>query len=499
MAVALKMHTKKDLNRPVIISLLENLQRRSVRFCHWKSNARLEETLSGGEDIDVLVHRQDAALFNALLLEHGFKLAVSRTGISHPGVFHAFALDETSSELVHLHAFHQIVSGDSLVKNYRLQIEDLLLEQTRTVHGVPIPDAAVELVVFALRVALKHASLFEAFIVNRSYPTVIAELRWLQGAASTQEAAALCASHFPGVGSVLFENLIEAIGDNKGVFRRLVIGRRVAWRLRHLRRMGALQSGTSRLFRVMTAVLGRIRRRKDKMLQTGGAIVALVGPKATGKSTLGAALAARLGQHLHVERIHAGKPPATALTVVPRLMLPIIRRMFRKHRPSEYQKPERRAEKRYSLIYVLHMTMLAYERRSLLQRALRVATAGGVVVSDRYPSEASGAIDSSCFDDESLARCSSKLKRWLMGKERAFYRGLPKPDVVIRLQAPMELTLQRDATRAKPGGPDAQAVQNRWGLETRPDSFGAREVLVRTDRSIDATVREVVQSVWQAL
>ena len=126
-------------SKAVIRSLFNSLEQKSVRYCHWKSNIRLEETLAAAEDIDLLIDRRDARLFHTALLENGFKLAQSSSGIGHPGVFHAFGLDETSAELVHVHAYFQVVSGDSLVKSYRLPIEKLLLEQTRYLHGVRIP------------------------------------------------------------------------------------------------------------------------------------------------------------------------------------------------------------------------------------------------------------------------------------------------------------------------------------------------------------------------
>ena len=218
--------------------------------------------------------------------------------------------------------------------------------------------------------------------------------------------------------------------------------------------LGAL----SRLWRVHSLLANRLRHRRDLVLQTGGMIVALVGPKATGKSTIGHVLATRLGQHLDVLRIHAGKPPATALTLLPRLFVPAARFLLSKERAGEYEKPERRREKQYSLLYILRMTLLAYDRRKLLSRALRAATAGSVVISDRYPSESVGAIDSCCFDEAALAKCSSPLNRWLMNQERALYKGLPKPGLLLRLEAPIETTIERDARRLKHGGPDAAAV-----------------------------------------
>jgi thymidylate kinase len=485
--------------KAVIRNLFVSLEQKGVRYCHWKSNIRLKETLAAAEDIDLLIDRRDAELFHAALLENGFKLAQSRSGVGHPGVFHAFGLDETSAELVHVHAYFQIVSGDSLVKSYRLPIERSLLEQTRYLHGVRIPLPEAELVLFAIRIALKHTDPIEILMANRHYRTVSRELRWLRDAADAVRAEALCATWFPNIDPPLFRQLLDAIEVERAVARRVILGWRVARRLRGLRRLSPLLGAVSRLWRVLSLLVKRFQRRSDLVLQTGGMIVALVGPKATGKSTTCDALATRLGPNLDVIRIHAGKPPATALSLLPHLLVPAARLLFSKERAGEYEKPERRQEKRYSLLYILRMTLLAYDRRKLLRHALRAATAGSIVISDRYPSESVGAIDSCCFDEAALARCSSALKRWLMNQERALSKGLPKPGLVLCLEAPIETTIRRDARRVKHGGPDAPALLRRWELESRFEFSATPAMRIDTSRPLEEVVRTVVGAVWSAL
>jgi thymidylate kinase len=483
----------------VVRTFIETLNRKAVRYCHWKSNIRLPDTLSGVEDIDILVNRGDAEAFREAMLKNGFKRAQSRSGIGHPGVFHALSLDEATGELAHLHAYYQIVSGDSLVKNYRLKIEDLLLHDTIDTHGVMVPSREAELVVFALRMILKHVSPVEILMVNRHYSGVAHEMAWLRQQADADRAAALCTAFFPSISPLLFKQMLDAIGNESALARRIVLGWQIAWRLRGERRLGFLHASLSRSWRVFSLLLGRIRRRKDLALQTGGLVVALVGPKATGKSTLSNAIAKRLGRELNVQRLHVGKPPATALTFITRAFMPIARQLFKSERPSEYQKPERRHEQNYSLIHVVHMTLLAYERRNLLRRAFRMAAAGDIVVCDRYPSSTIGAIDSSCFDDAAISKCGSSLKRRLMMMERALYKSMPKPDLVIRLMAPINTTIQRDAERVKAGGPDCEAVQRRRVLESEADYDGLPVVHIDTNRSINETIRDVVSTVWAAL
>jgi thymidylate kinase len=485
--------------KAAIRSLFGALERRGVRYCHWKSNIRLEESLAAAEDIDLLVDKRDAGLFHAALLEHGFRPTQSRSGIGHPGVVHALGLDEASAELVHVHAYFQIVSGDSLVKSYRLPIEGSLLEQTRYLHGVRVPTPEAELVLFALRTALKHVAPIEILMANRHYRSVSRELRWLREAADAERAEALCAAWFPSIDPPLFRQLLDAIEAERAVARRVVLGWRIARRLRGMRRLSPMLGAASRFWRMLSLLVMRLRRRKDLVLQTGGVIVALVGPKASGKSTVTQALVTRLGLHLDVLAIHAGKPPPTALTLLPRLLVPAARLLFAKERSGEYEKPERRRDQRYSLLFVFRMTLLAYDRRKLLARALRAATAGSVVISDRFPMESVGAIDSSCFDEAAVAKCRSPLKRWLMNRERSLYEGLPRPGLILCLEAPIETTIERDTRRLKRGGPDAAALRRRWELESRLESSGTPAIRIDTSRPLDETVRSVVGAVWSAL
>jgi thymidylate kinase len=173
--------------------------------------------------------------------------------------------------------------------------------------------------------------------------------------------------------------------------------------------------------------------------------------------------------------------------------------MLPHERLARYEMPERRGRKTYSLFHVLRMALVAHERRKLLFRALRAATSGAIVISDRYPSDTIGAIDSSCFGREALENSDSRLKRWFMAKEHTLYQALPKPWLVLRLMAPLETAIKRDAQRVKRGGPNAEAVQRRWSLETCAEFTAASTVLIDTDGPLDETIRAAVRAVWDTL
>ncbi|PRY25203.1 thymidylate kinase [Aliiruegeria haliotis] len=480
-------------------ALIAALNRRQVRYCHWKSNIRLPETMSGDEDLDVLVSRLDAEPFLAALSEVGFKLADSRYGAGHPGVIHAFRPDATCSKLLHVHAYFQVISGDSLVKSFRLPFEDLLLDGDHVDHGLPVPARDAELVTFLLRIVLKHTSLAECLLVNRHYDAVPDELSWLLDQCDEDAGRALWIARVPGTTDAEFDDILEAVADPSAVLRRIRLGLRLSWRLRDWRRLGPISGFASRMWRLGLLVVCRIRRRRPRRLIAGGAIVALVGPKASGKSTLGKALASRIGKQIDLRRIHVGKPPATLLSAPFRLLLPLLRRVMSAERSSEYQRPERRAEQRYSLAYVARMTLLAYDRRALLLRSRRAASSGAIIVADRYPSTGTGVIDSSQFSEAAVEACESKLKRFLMHHERKLYADLPAPDLVIRLNAPIETTIHRDATRDKADAPDPDSLRRRREIETVAEFPGTPVLEISTDCPLEQSAAGVVRGVWKHL
>lgn len=477
-------------------SLIDALDGAGVRYCHWKSNIRLLESLDGEGDLDLLVDRRDAAAFQVALAANGFKFAGSATGIGHPGVLHAFALDPERAELVHVHAYYQIVTGDSLVKSYRLPFEKMLLSDTRRMHGVPVPSAEAELVAFTLRVALKHVSPLEVLLLNRHYDSVVEELAWLQGSADLPAAEELWCTMLPGAPVSLFRDLQTAIADPKAVWRRNRLARELAPHIAVWRRLSPLSTTASRMWRLGVLALGRLRRRRGLIPQTSGMIVAFVGPKATGKSTLSTAVCRRLGRHLSVRQVHVGKPPPTAATFLVRLLLPSARRLFARHRPSDETGSENKEKRSFSRLYILRQVLLAYERRALLRRCWQDAAAGSIVVTDRYPSARPGASDSGRFEEADIERCRSGFDRWLMRRERALYSGLPQPTLVLRLSASIETAIRRDAEREKDAGPNAAALARRRLSETVNHFPGVTEVGIETERPLDETIRAATQAVW---
>jgi thymidylate kinase len=487
-----------------IEKLVEELNTKGIRYCHWKSNFSLSKSLSAQTDIDLLVQREDSSQFGIILSQLCFRPAANQNGESFPSVAHYFALDEETGDLVHVHAYFRVITGDSLTKNYRFPIEEMLLQKTRREHSIPVPVKNAELVVFTLRIMLKHTSLVELVLLARYWKDVKKEIRWLSESVSIDETLDLVDCWLPSIPRDMFSRCIAAIKSPAPLFRRILLGLQLRSKIKVYARHSALRVWLTGIQKFTDMVVRRLTRSHNELsLRSGGAVIAFVGSEATGKSTLLAKTSEWLGEHFAVEQLHAGKPRSTLLTIVPNLLVPALRFFLPGSRSTKleaqyvYEQPSEKPRTSYPLIFAIRSVLLAYDRRSLLSRAYRQAANGTIVLCDRYPSIQSGAPDSPQLFQLPVSTGRYSLRRQLANTEARLYREIPSPDLVIYLSAALDVTLARNAARGKKEPEDY--VRRRHARTSNLD-FGRVPVhKVDTNQSIDQTVLEIKKAIWQVL
>ena len=487
-----------------VSSLFERLDDADVRYCHWKSNWILSETLAGKTDLDLLVHREDATAYRRILQDLGFRPAVEHGSAPFPSVEHHHALDDASDALVHVHSYYRVISGGSLAKNYHLPLEEMLLHDVGKEGAVNVPSRGAEVIVFVLRMSLKHTTLAELLLLRRQWANVRREAAWLVTEESRTEAEALLSVWLPAFDAKLFAAALDALSKPASVWRRVVLGRRVRSELRPYARSGRLRAWLVEVGEFTDRARHRSRgSRKALSPGGGGAVIAFVGGEATGKSTLLADAESWLGAHFTVERVHAGKPPSTFLTAVPNLLLPALRSLFPGQRSTKItasqvsEREERVASRPFPMLFGIRSVLLAHDRRALLTRAYARAANGAIVLSDRYPSVERGALDGAQLGHSHGPVSGGAVRRRLAAVEARLYRDIPPPDLVVYLIAPLDVTLERNRRRGK-FEPESYVLSR----HTRSSNLEFGRALVRrvaTDRPLDEVSSEIRRIIWAAL
>jgi thymidylate kinase len=152
-----------------------------------------------------------------------------------------------------------------------------------------------------------------------------------------------------------------------------------------------------------------------------------------------------------------------------------------------------------SLIYAIRAVCLAWDRRTLLWKVRRASANGEIVVCDRYPTNATGMMDSPrSLVDLTQKGLVSSIYNWLARMERSLYRQIPPPDIVLRLKVSLETAKKRNAAREILD--DEIYLQNRHQQAKEWFMPGTRSIQdIDTDLPLTETLIAVKQAIWSSL
>lgn len=480
------------------VELRDELAATAVRYCHFKSNDMLLKSMDGRNDLDLLVHRADAQRFLAVLARLGFKRALAPAGRDHPGVGHYYALDTDSGSLVHVHAHFQLVLGDDATKNYRLPIEEAYIASSRHDEALPIPAPEFELAIFVVRMMLKHATWDAVVLGNGSLGEgEVRELRWLRERADPERCRSVVVQHLAGIGVDLWSRCLDSL-EHGSRGARVRLGRELMRAMRtHGRRSRSRDTAVRVLRRVQWAWTWYVLRKPArKRLDRTGVTVAIVGGDGSGKSTAVEAVADWLDGTFVVHRTHLGRPRPSLLTLAMKGTIAISRRLAGRPGTTYTVDPRTAGPADFPGVSgALWHVLTARDRLRDYRRLRRVADAGGIVVSDRWPLPQLHLMDCSrvgwVLDLE--PQPASPVVRWLARTERRLYANIAAPDVLVVLRLDPEVAVLR-----RPED-DPEYVRSRNGEVYTTDWRRSRAVVLDADMPAPAVHALIREAVWKRL
>jgi thymidylate kinase len=478
----------------LVAELAHALRTAGVRYCHWKSNEALHKSASGENDLDLLVARQDASAFTAVLHRLGFRSARPPTARQLPGVIDYYGLDEPSARIVHVHAHYQLVLGDDMTKNFRLPIEAAYLRSIGSADPLPVPAPEFEYVVFILRMVVKHASWdAQAGRKGRLSPSERRELTYLEARTDPEAATRILDEELPFVGQELFRACRRAVAEGSTRAERALVAQQLLHRLDSLGRRAAPIDLALRMWRRRwRKIEHRFRGSPRKRLVTGGLLMAVVGGDGAGKSSAVEMITDLLSDDFVTKRVHLGRPPRSRISRAARRITDAIRGDDDAHptRQPAWQTASGSRFPGYTFMF-WHM-LIARDRYLAYRRARRATMSGAVVVCDRYPIPGIRLMDGPRTTDvPGLGR--RPLARALMRTELRYYRRILPPDLLIVLRVDPQVAADRRVDDRE------DFVLHRAGEVYEHDWSDTGAAVIDAAQPIDDVWAQIRSAVWSVL
>jgi hypothetical protein len=274
-----------------------------IRYCLWKSIDRFEEGIQGKTDFDVLVDKAAEEAAFRFLQENGWVRLVAEPWRRFPEVHDFFLYDPKYRTFIHLHVHFRLIMGEKMTKGLSLPLEEIYLNSTVELAGVPCVLPELELVVFILRASLKITWRDYARIVRRwnrkaIYISLESEFQDLLSRCTEERLERVL--HWPEFSYLNRDLIYKIVADlhSMNFFDR----RSIRAVLKPYRRHRGLAGKVLHLFRSAQKRYSGL----GKTVARGGKSFAFCGPDGSGKTTLVNLVQKKLANDFKVRRFYMG-------------------------------------------------------------------------------------------------------------------------------------------------------------------------------------------------
>lgn len=431
-----------------IRTLCGELDQNGIVYCHWKSNAALERSTSGENDLDLLISRSHIPKFTAILYRLGFRQACEPTGHQLPGVLDYYGYDEDVDRLIHVHVHCQLILGHDATKNYHIPIEEAYLSSSTKDGLFMVPSPEYELIILVIRLILKHCT-WDTILLGQRKLTQSErfELDYLINRASETQLQSILEAQFKFLDLELWKACLNILVSTTPVWEQAWLGQKLLKCLAPFARRPQMVDAVLKIWRRFAWPFERRILHKDqrKQFNNGGLMVAIIGGDGAGKTTIVETTQQWLADDFEIHRFHMGKPKWSKLTILIRGLIKIGRSLgFYPFMKAEIQYTHDTA----SLVFpgypwLIREICTARDRYLTYVRAQRIATNGGVVILDRFPISQIQFMDGPQVAWMTTALPSSRLLKFLIHLEESYYQKMMMPDLLILLRVDPEIAVNR--------------------------------------------------------
>jgi thymidylate kinase len=482
----------------LVTNLCRELNARKISYCHWKSNANLDRSASGENDLDLLISRACVGQFTEILFQLGFKQAFDSPDRQLPGVLDYYGYDRASQKFVHIHAHYQLIFGHDATKNYHLPIEKQYLESIVQDQLFNVPAPEFELMVLVIRLMIKHFT-WDVVLLGKGKLSNAEqqELVYLQERISQPKMINVLKSALPCIDESLFFNCLHSLTQKCSLSFRIKTGQELRRQLRANARRSCVSDILLKIWRRLEGGIQRhiFRLSNKKRFASGGLMIAIVGGDGSGKTTAINGLFEWLSKEFEIKKIHIGKPPWSWTTTIIRGILRIGRALGFYHFIREDSKATLNTltPSFPGYPWLIREVCTGRDRYLIYKLGRRFATNGGLVLCDRFPVPVIKIMDSPQVERVTRGIKTNKIIQLLARLEEKYYKQIMLPDLLITLRLDPEISVQRKTEET------ADSVRSRAGEIWNVDWSKTPAYIVDASKTKTEVLSDLMTLIWSYL
>lgn len=464
------------------------LNNSKIPYCIWKNLHLLNETSknkSKSVEYDIYIPYAYQKQIKKLFFKYkGIELNPQIHFF--PKICHYYFLDKNGNFL-HLHIYFEIYTGDSFCKDYHLPFGEKILKNRVIIKKCfYITSKKYENLLTTLRIYLKTSSLLGLIFYLRDrddYQKQIHNIKVNSNLPSIEE------NIIPINKLTLFMNSL----NSSSLFKKYKIGKTISRYFRKYKRINKFQSLLLQIKAILFGLQNRMFKPKKKLLNKGY-LIAIVGSDGAGKSTISSLLCEKLSQEIEVREIHFGTPPSTIYTFPLRIIISIYRlKTFLLKRNSSLVNKK---IKKYNFLTAMRYVILAFERKVLLDNALKDTKKGVIVICNRIYSQNFGVMDSPRLNPK---YAKNRIQRFLSKIESNFYARMPIPELLIKLNVPLKDLQFRNRKRIKKRKESDFEIKKRYEQYKELKYKCNRIFNIQSISSKEETLKIILPKVWEEI
>ena len=474
-------------------NIFNELNRENTRYCHWKSNIRLNMSITGESDLDILVDIKHKKKFIKILLKHKVIKFYAPHIKQYPDIENYIFMG--GGLVHHFHIYYFTITGKHLLKDYKLPFTSLLLDDIKYYSKdfmIKIPNEESELIVFIIRIFIK--SRFRHLLIKGISSEDKKELNFL-----------IKHSDLKKVNNTLekkdLDVLVDFIKDyrskkikNKDLIR---IKLQILSIFKKNRRYNWFNSFFIFHFKRLLCIPFIIDRSRGKLkIKEKHIIFGFVGAHGSGKTTITKKIIKNWSDYVSIKRFYFGLPQNTfieKITLLPFIFVNLIDKTLKKLNLYN-NKITKMIDWWYNITISLRWLGIAISVNSLFKKMKRFSKKGYIIISDRFPLDQLNKLLNKPNEGPRIkgfirGKPNSTILK-LLKNEKIRYKKISKDNDVLKIL--FQVSLAESIRRGRPLS-DTIKIRNEACNQIKKEN---KLIIINANNTINIVYKEVTDKMW---